>query len=179
MSKAQNIAASRAKEFQCSWYGESLGSLFRRLIDDLGLKRQARLAATLGISEAMLSQLMSGRRTKIGSPVVIQRIQALQELAQQLADGGISATEATIQIARVRKYEGTSVLNPGSQNTVLEIRQVVREIQSLLLSIATAGEIVAAAELLSPAHPKLAEFIRIYGVEDAADGVDHYESHTN
>lgn len=90
MDAAQQEATARARELQRSWYGEPLGALFRRLIDDLGLN-QARLAAVLGLSAPMLSQLMSGQRAKIGNPAVVQRVQALQELASQVADGSVSA----------------------------------------------------------------------------------------
>lgn len=67
MDAAQQEATARARELQRNWYGEPLGALFRRLIDDLGLN-QARLAGVLGLSAPMLSQLMSGQRAKIGNP---------------------------------------------------------------------------------------------------------------
>ncbi|CAM5363955.1 hypothetical protein SCALM49S_04514 [Streptomyces californicus] len=54
MDTAQQEATARARELQRSWYGEPLGALFRRLIDDLGLN-QARLAAVLGLSAPMLA----------------------------------------------------------------------------------------------------------------------------
>ena len=78
MDAAQQEATARARELQRNWYGEPLGALFRKLIDDLGLN-QARLAGVLGLSAPMLSQLMSGQRAKIGNPAVVQRVQALQE----------------------------------------------------------------------------------------------------
>lgn len=105
MDAAQQEATARARELQRSWYGEPLGALFRRLIDDLGLN-QARLAAVLGLSAPMLSQLMSGQRAKIGNPAVVQRVQALQELAGQVADGSVSAGEATDRMEEVKKSQG-------------------------------------------------------------------------
>ncbi|GAA4953472.1 hypothetical protein GCM10023238_19920 [Streptomyces heliomycini] len=90
MDAAQQEATARARELQRNWYGEPLGALFRRLIDDLGLN-QARLAGVLGLSAPMLSQLMSGQRAKIGNPAVVQRVQLLQDLAGQVADGSVSA----------------------------------------------------------------------------------------
>ncbi|ANZ17544.1 helix-turn-helix domain-containing protein [Streptomyces noursei] len=180
MDAAQQEATARARELQRSWYGEPLGALFRRLIDDLGLN-QARLAAVLGLSAPMLSQLMSGQRAKIGNPAVVQRVQALQELAGQVADGRVSAAEATDRMEEIKKTAGGSVLNNTTQNTsstgATTVRRVVREIQSLLRSVSDAGEIIDAANNLAATHPELAEFLRVYGAGRTADAVAHYESH--
>ncbi|MEV5971890.1 DNA-binding protein [Streptomyces sp. NPDC051921] len=181
MDTAQQEATARARELQRSWYGEPLGALFRRLIDDLGLN-QARLAAVLGLSAPMLSQLMSGQRAKIGNPAVVQRVQALQELAGQVADGSVSAVEATDRMDEIKKSQGGSVLTASSQSTTSgapTVRRVVREIQSLLRSVAAAGDIIDAADSLAPAHPELAEFLRVYGAGRTADAVAHYEAHQN
>ncbi|WP_406477950.1 helix-turn-helix domain-containing protein [Streptomyces platensis] len=180
MDSAQQEATARARELQRSWYGEPLGALFRRLIDDLGLN-QARLAAVLGLSAPMLSQLMSGQRAKIGNPAVVQRVQALQDLAGQVADGSVSAAEATDRMEEIKKTAGGSVLNNTAQQTsstgATTVRRVVREIQSLLRSVADAGDIIEAANTLAPAHPELAEFLRVYGAGRTADAVAHYEAH--
>ncbi|CAM5719755.1 hypothetical protein STENM223S_01180 [Streptomyces tendae] len=42
MDAAQQEATARARELQRNWYGEPLGALFRRLIDDLGLNQARR-----------------------------------------------------------------------------------------------------------------------------------------
>ncbi|MFD8543599.1 helix-turn-helix domain-containing protein [Streptomyces sp. NPDC059649] len=180
MDAAQQEASARARELQRSWYGEPLGALFRRLIDDLGLN-QARLAAVLGLSAPMLSQLMSGQRAKIGNPAVVQRVQALQELAGLVADGSVSAAEATDRMEEIKKTAGGSVLNNTAQQTsstgATTVRRVVREIQSLLRSVSDAGDIIDAANTLAPTHPELAEFLRVYGAGRTADAVAHYEAH--
>lgn len=180
MDAAQQEATARARELQRSWYGEPLGALFRRLIDDLGLN-QARLAAILGLSAPMLSQLMSGQRAKIGNPAVVQRVQALQELAGQVADGSVSAVEAADRMEEIKKSQGGSVLTASGQSPAGSgaptVRRVVREIQSLLRSVAAAGDIIDAADSLAPAHPELAEFLRVYGAGRTAEAVAHYESH--
>ncbi|MFB7632479.1 helix-turn-helix domain-containing protein [Streptomyces sp. NPDC056149] len=180
MDAAQQEATARARELQRSWYGEPLGALFRRLIDDLGLN-QARLAAVLGLSAPMLSQLMSGQRAKIGNPAVVQRVQALQELAGQVADGSVSAAEATDRMEEIKKTAGGSVLNNTAQTTsstgATTVRRVVREIQSLLRSVSDAGEIIDAANSLAASHPELAEFLRVYGAGRTSDAVAHYEAH--
>lgn len=180
MDAAQQEATARARELQRSWYGEPLGALFRRLIDDLGLN-QARLASVLGLSAPMLSQLMSGQRAKIGNPAVVQRVQALQELASQVADGSVSAAEATERMEEIKKTAGGSVLNNTAQQTsstgATTVRRVVREIQSLLRSVSDAGDIIDAANTLAPTHPELAEFLRVYGAGRTGDAVAHYEAH--
>ncbi|MFD3545059.1 helix-turn-helix domain-containing protein [Streptomyces sp. NPDC058655] len=182
MDAVQQEATARARELQRSWYGEPLGALFRRLIDDLGLN-QARLAAVLGLSAPMLSQLMSGQRAKIGNPAVVQRVQALQDLAAQVSDGSVSAAEATGRMDEIKKTQGGSVLSSSGQSATGSgaptVKRVVREIQSLLRSVSAAGDIIDAADTLAPSHPELAEFLRVYGAGRTADAVAHYEAHQN
>jgi len=180
MDAAQQEATARARDLQRNWYGEPLGTLFRRLIDDLGLN-QARLAGVLGLSAPMLSQLMSGQRAKIGNPAVVQRVQLLQDLAGQVADGSVSAAEATERMEEIKKSQGGSVLSNTTQTTSSSgaptVKRVVREIQSLLRSVAAAGDIIEAADSLAVTHPELAEFLRVYGAGRTSDAVAHYQSH--
>ncbi|MFD1828953.1 MULTISPECIES: DNA-binding protein [Streptomyces] len=181
MDAAQQEATARARELQSQWYGEPLGVLFRRLIDDLGLN-QARLATVLGLSAPMLSQLMSGQRAKIGNPAVVQRVQALQELAGEVSKGVVTAAEATQRMDEIRRTAGGNVLSTASQITpsggqATTVKRVVREIQALLRSVSDAADIIDAAGTLAPTHPELAEFLRVYGAGKTADAVRHYEAH--
>jgi predicted transcriptional regulator len=182
MDAAQQESTAKARELQSQWYGEPLGTLFRRLIDDLGLN-QARLATVLGLSAPMLSQLMSGQRAKIGNPAVVQRVQALQELASEVARGEVSAADATQRMDEVRRTAGGSVLNSTAQTSSsgsasqTPVKRVVREIQSLLRSVSDAADILDASSALASTHPELAEFLRVYGAGRTADAVKHYESH--
>ncbi|NYV77844.1 DNA-binding protein [Streptomyces sp. UH6] len=184
MDAAQQEATARARELQRNWYGEPLGELFRRLIDDLGLN-QARLAGVLGLSAPMLSQLMSGQRAKIGNPAVVQRVRLLQELAAQVADGSVSAAEAAERMEEIKKSQGGSMLSAAAQQAAASpvgaptVKRVVREIQSLLRSLAAAGDIIEAAERIGESHPELAEFLRVYGAGRTADAVAHYQVHQN
>lgn len=59
------------------------------------------------------------------------------------------------------------------------VKRVVREIQSLLRSVAAAGDIIDAADTLAPSHPELAEFLRVYGAGRTSDAVTHYQAHQN
>lgn len=56
---------------------------------------------------------------------------------------------------------------------------MVREIQSLLRSVAAASDIIEAADALAPTQPELAEFLRVYGAGRTSDAVAHYQSHQN
>ena len=180
MAGAPQEAAARAQELQRGWYGEPLGALFRRLMAELKLN-QARLARVLGLSAPMLSQLMSGQRAKIGNPAVVQRLQALQELAGQMAEGRATTSEAAERMREIRQSEGSSVLTPtagrASTDPVPPAQRITREIQLLLRSFASADEIAEAVDILAPAHPQLAEFLRVYGAGRTDDAVAHYESH--
>lgn len=184
MDAAQQESAEKAREQQTTWYGEPLGTLFRRLIADLGLN-QARLAVVLGLSAPMLSQLMSGQRAKIGNPAVVQRVRSLQELATEVRAGRVSAAEATASMEEIRRTAGGNVLSTASGATrssslgvpANPTKRVVREIQALLRSVSDAGEIQAASRQLSDSHPELAEFLRVYGVARTREAVEHYERH--
>jgi len=170
--------AREARELQRGWYGEPLGDLFRRLIGDLGLN-QVRLAGVLGLSAPMLSQLMSGQRAKIGNPAVVQRLRAVQELAGQVAEGAVGEPEAQARLDEIRGSEGSSVLSTTtrSRSGAASAREVVRGMQEALRAVASAGEIERAADTLAPAHPQLAEFLRVYGAGRTGEAVAHYEAH--
>ncbi|MBL1066108.1 DNA-binding protein [Streptomyces sp. 7-21] len=184
MDVSQQEATQKAREQQTTWYGEPLGTLFRRLISDLGLN-QARLAVVLGLSAPMLSQLMSGQRAKIGNPAVVQRVRALQELAAEVRAGRVSAAEATAAMEEIRRSAGGNVLGPHTSSTrssSLSVpanpsKRVVREIQALLRSVSDATEIQSASRILADSHPELAEFLRVYGVARTREAIEHYETH--
>ncbi|MDJ0340235.1 DNA-binding protein [Streptomyces sp. H10-C2] len=184
MDPSPHDAVSRAQEQQRTWYGEPLGDLFRRLMGDLGLN-QARMATALGLSAPMLSQLMSGQRAKIGNPAVVQRLQAIQDLAGHVAEGSVTPSQATARLEDIRQLSGTSVLNTGTHSSssgtaaANAARHVVRDIQSLLRAVASAEEIAEAANTLASSHPQLAEFLHVYGAGRTADAIAHYEANQN
>jgi transcriptional regulator with XRE-family HTH domain len=78
----------RNLELQRQWYGEPLGDRVRRLVVAFDVS-QANLADVLGISAPMLSQVMSGRRAKIGNPSVLARLIMLERkvLTPEVASG--------------------------------------------------------------------------------------------
>jgi hypothetical protein len=184
--------AESARERQRGWYGEPLGELFRGVMGDLGLN-QARLAAVLGLSAPMLSQLMSGRRAKIGNPAVVQRLQGLRELAAAVAEGTVSQDEAARRMAEIRKSAGPGLLgasgtygsggerSPGEPGEggrqPVPGRRVVREIQSLLRGCGSAEELLEMADSVAERLPELAEFLRVYGAGRTEEAVAHFEAH--
>jgi transcriptional regulator with XRE-family HTH domain len=185
MDTSPRDAAARARERQRGWYGEPLGDLCRALMEQLGLN-QARLAALLGLSAPMLSQLMSGHRAKIGNPAVVARLGALRELAAEAAAGRVPAEAAARAMEEIRGAAGPALAGTGSITLSTgapeggappPARRVVREIQSLLRSLGSAAELLAAADALADPHPELAEFLRVYGTGRTDDAVAHYESH--
>jgi transcriptional regulator with XRE-family HTH domain len=70
---------------QTEMYGEPLGERMGRLLAAYQVS-QARLAAVLGLSPPMLSQLMSAQRAKISNPAVLGRLVRLEELAPTVTD---------------------------------------------------------------------------------------------
>ncbi len=81
---------------QLQMYGENWADRFGRLLRGYRIP-QSRLAAVIGLSAPMLSQLISGQRVKISNPAVYGRVVGLEE---QLADPGVQAADPTV-LARV------------------------------------------------------------------------------
>src|SRR5438132_1016195 len=91
----------RNLELQRQWYGEPLGDRVRRLVVAFDVS-QANLADVLGISAPMLSQVMSGRRAKIGNPSVLARLIMLERkvLVPEVAAGNREAMLAAMEDVR-------------------------------------------------------------------------------
>ena len=82
---------------QTEMYGEPLGTRMGRLLAAYRIS-QARLAAVLGLSPPMLSQLMSAQRAKISNPAVLGRLVRLEELAAAATDP--ATREASLEQVR-------------------------------------------------------------------------------
>ncbi|WP_431945442.1 DNA-binding protein [Actinacidiphila sp. bgisy167] len=177
MDTSQPDAALRVQDMQRTWYGEPLGVLCRRLMEILGLN-QARLAGVLGLSAPMLSQLMSGQRAKIGNPAVVQRLQALEELAAEVSGGAVAAADAVPRMEEIRGSEGSPLLATTQSPTAAPppARRIVHELRALLHDAASPAEIAEAAESLADRHPRLAEFLRVYGAGPSDAAVRDYEA---
>lgn len=99
---------------QTEMYGEPLGRRFARVLAAYGVS-QARLAAVLGLSPPMLSQLMSGQRAKISNPAVFGRLVRLEELAGRVGTdpGARTAALEEVQASRPTLHTGqVAALDP-------------------------------------------------------------------
>ncbi|MDX6294159.1 MAG: hypothetical protein QOH50_3234 [Kribbellaceae bacterium] len=162
---------------QTDLYGEPLGELIRRIGGALGLT-QARLAEAIGLSAPMLSQLMSARRVKIGNPAVVARLHSLDELAARIATDDLEPAEITAALDQIRGTTGAFTKSvPPATTGRPQPRAVVREIQSLFRSVASADEVLRAADLIVAESPGLTELLRAYGAGRTDDAVAHFERH--
>ena len=96
---ARNIALQR------EIYGEPLGDRVRRIQAVLEVS-QRRLADTLGLSTAMLSQLISARRVKIGDPAVRVRMDLLDRYVRRSRRGAPVPTEALLAHVKESRPRG-------------------------------------------------------------------------
>ena len=78
---------------QLQMYGENWADRFGRLLRGYGIS-QSRLAAVIGLSAPMISQLITGARVKISNPAVYGRIVRLEEL---LATPGADLADAAVR----------------------------------------------------------------------------------
>ena len=163
---------------QTELYGEPLGDLMRRIGATLGLT-QVRLAEAIGLSAPMLSQLMSAQRVKIGNPAVVSRLHSLDELAGRVEGGGLDQAEISATLDQIRGATGAFTKSvPTASTSRPSARAVVREIQDLFRSVASADEVQRAAELIVAESPGLAELLLAYGAGRTDDAVAHYERHS-
>lgn len=167
MSRPVTEQQERNRAEQARLYGAPLGDLLGRVVDDFSLS-QKRLAQLLGLSAPMLSQLASGHRVKIGNPSAVVRLQRMIELGQEVRAGRTDAASALHDLANDRDDQ----ILTRSQ---LSRRQGAVEVQLLLRSVASAGELLSAADLLEVQHPALAEVLRVYGAGRNDEAVQHFE----
>jgi transcriptional regulator with XRE-family HTH domain len=146
---------------QREWYGEPLGDRVRRLVVAFRVS-QAQLADVLGISAPMLSQVMSGRRAKIGNPSVLARMIMLERkvLTPDVATGAPEALQRALEEVRVSKPTVSRDSLPvnganGANDEALLLTNLRR--------IADRRELSQAADVLDEDFPALAELLRRAG----------------
>jgi transcriptional regulator with XRE-family HTH domain len=140
---------------QKEWYGEPLGDRVRRLVVAFAVS-QAQLADVLGISPPMLSQLMSGRRAKIGNPAVLARMVMLERrvLTPDVASGDPAAIRRALEEVR----DSHPTVTRGS----IPVDEGESE-DSVLVALRTAAgrdELIGAAEVLDGRFPSVAALLR-------------------
>lgn len=153
-----DIASNLARQREL--YGEPLRDLADRVMVGLGLT-QGRLAETLGLSAPMLSQLLSGRRVKIGNPAVVQRLQALLALTEEAPR--LTRDEVAARVVAAHDVQGTFTTGrvaKGDQRAVAV---------AALRSSVSAAELAEAAALLDARQPGLAALLREAATE-VSDG---------
>lgn len=161
MPVAEELTVARNVALQREWYGEPLGDRVRRLVVAFNVS-QAQLADVLGLSPPMLSQLMSGRRAKIGNPAVLARMVMLERrvLTPGVASGDPAAIRAALDEVRDSRPTVSSDTLPveehGDEALVPGLRR-----------LAGPADLAAAAGLLQEGFPLLAGLLR------RASGVDH------
>ena len=148
----RNIALQR------EWYGEPLGDRVRRLVVAFNVS-QAFLAEVLGISAPMLSQVMSGRRAKIGNPVVLARMIMLERkvLTPGVAAGDANALMAALEDVRdARPTVGRDSFPVGAAFSD-------RALLAALRDVAEDENLGHAADRLDPDFPAIADVLRRAG----------------
>ncbi|HET9257230.1 MAG TPA: helix-turn-helix transcriptional regulator [Pseudonocardiaceae bacterium] len=165
----EDLVVARNVALQREWYGESLGDRVRRLVVAFDCS-QAQLAEVLGLSAPMLSQLMSGRRAKIGNPAVLVRMVMLERrvLTPEVASGDPEAIRAALE--QVRDSRPTL-----SRDTLPVGERDDETLVEALRAVASPPELATAARLLREELPLLAQMMRRAAdsgqAEAAGDGI--------
>ena len=144
---AQSLNFARNLARQRELYGEPFGEQIRRLQAALGVS-QARLAESLGLSAAMLSQLISARRVKIGDPLVLARLLLLHDLVGRGRGAEPVNVEAVLAFVRESRPH-LGLPGPGRADPAEALR-----------TVATPAALAAAANVLGPRFPALAQLLR-------------------
>ncbi|MFN2496873.1 MAG: XRE family transcriptional regulator [Pseudonocardiaceae bacterium] len=161
MEEQQAVARNVAQ--QREWYGEPLGDRVRRLVVAFDVS-QAQLADVLGLSPPMLSQLMSGRRAKIGNPAVLARMVMLERrvLTPEVASGDRAAIRSALEQVRDSR--------PTVGRDTLPVECDGDDALPALRKLAGPDELSAAADLLREGFPLLAGLLlRAAEVEQPAE----------
>ena len=145
-------------QLQRDWYGEPLGDRVRRLVVAFDIS-QAYLADVLGISAPMLSQVMSGRRAKIGNPAVLARLIMLERkvLVPDVAAGKKEAMAHALEDVRTSRPSVTRDSLP------VDVGRNDRVAVAALRRIVDSSDLTAAASLLTGKYPDLADLLRRAG----------------
>lgn len=170
------VERNRAR--QTEWYGEPLNDRFRRLLMRLTMS-QMELAAMLGLSAPMLSQLMSGQRAKIGNPAVLARLQEVEALVGSSDFDRLTVADREAALERVRSHQPstrTALRLNGPEVLTGPRADPAAAVHAVLRAVASAAELESAAELLAEQYPGLAEVLRVYGNGRTSDAHEHFKA---
>lgn len=169
MTREVSEQQQRNRSEQTRLYGAPLGELLAEATQVMGLT-QSRIAALLGLSAPMVSQLCTGHRVKIGNPAAMARLQRLLGVCEEVREGQWEISAAVELLERERDAH---VLT--TRTSQITPRRGASEVQRLLRSVASPEELLHAAGVLDAEHPALAEILRVYGAGRSADALAHYE----
>lgn len=162
-----DVDANRAAQREI--YGEPLGIIVDRCRGTLALT-QGRVAALLGISAPMLSQVMSGQRIKIGNPAAVERLRTMVEVTDAVEGGRLTIAEA---IEHIGSAGGTGDLLTGTTTRRAPAQETAEQVQRLFRRVASASDYLAAAAQLEDTHPDIARLLRVYGSGRADEAIAH------
>ncbi len=161
-------------EQQLAIYGESWADRFGRLLTGFALS-QSRLAAVIGLSAPMMSQLITGQRVKISNPAVYGRIVRLEELLATPAVRLGDREQVTRLLADVAASQPSLTTMNGTVDTSLtpapDSALVARQqaIRWLTANTTAAGRAAAAQAAAQAGDLVLAEVLRGTGIPVQAD----------
>ena len=167
----EQLAVARNVALQREWYGESLGDRVRRLVVAFDCS-QAQLAEVLGLSAPMLSQLMSGRRAKIGNPAVLARMVMLERrvLTPEVASGDPAAIRVALEQVRASR---PTVSRPTEGWQALPIEERDEALIEALRVVVPLAELATAANLVREQCPQLARVLEhAAGTEQSGSAPD-------
>lgn len=130
---------------QIRLYGQPLAERFNAVMRSYGIT-QRRLAEVLGLSAPMLSQLISGRRIKIGNPAVYERLVMLEDSA------GAQDIEAVL-----RKVEASQPVLSTTQ--IRSGMSAETDAVSALAKVVPSGELERALIMLGEHTPVLSKVL--------------------
>lgn len=154
----ESRTAQKNIEQQRQWYGEPLGDRVRRLVVAFDTS-QAYLAEVLGISAPMLSQVMSGRRVKIGNPAVLARLIMLERKIM------LPGVAAGIREAMIEAMNDVRDSNPTVGRDDLPVHKAIDEatLFAVLRDIVDDENLVDASDKLGDDFPAVADILRRAG----------------
>lgn len=174
------VVSEDAREQQRRLYGAPVREVVGRITSRLQLS-QAAVARVLGLSPAMLSQLVTGQRIKIGNPLVLSRLQALHELASR--EPAPTGPELEALLRGVAESQTTITATATSESATGPARGAgagpdpgAETVRRLLRAVASGRDLERAAAALDDVVPEVAAVLRIYGTQSADDAEHHFRS---
>lgn len=172
MSKAIQAAEAMRRNvmLQRAYYGEAMGDRLRRLMRAYQLTQTA-LAHTLGISPAMLSQVMSGRRQKIANPTVVARLTALERRAR---NPDVVAGDPVVLAAVLEQVRELSPAVIAAERLSAEGVDADGALISALAATCTGVQLWKSAAAVSPVSATLAQLLQRAATHRDSQGESAY-----